>query len=54
MYVCIYVTLGKRSVRVMQELVPRSYEVLRCKMSNLVEDVRMNNRPPFMPKDQFW
>ena len=38
----------------MQEMIPKSYEVLRDCIDSLQAETRKNKEPPILAKDQFW
>lgn len=46
--------IGGASVKMMQEMIPVAYEVLRCEIDSLQEEVWMKQVPPVMSRETFW
>ena len=46
--------IGGNTVKMMQEMIPVSYEALRCRIDSLQEVARKNKRPPILTRDAFW
>ena len=41
-------------LKMMQEMIPEAYEVLRSRIDSLQEEAKRNREPPIMAKEQFW
>ena len=46
--------IGGNTVKMMQEMIPVTYELLRRRIDSLQEIARKNKEPPILAKDEFW